>query len=163
MASTPRRNYLTRFVRPTVIEIWAPACSACRAMTPHLEEAALRYAGDVDLLMIDASRNPGIIRELGVLGTPTLIGVRNGSEVFRTTGRRGPTELGALFDSLAKPQNPPAGRGASRVDLSLRAIAGAALIAAGIVAGPAWALLAIGTLTLASTFPAAARLLLSRT
>ncbi len=132
---------LTTLDRPTVIEVWAPSCSVCKAMQPDLDAAAERYRGRVDLMMVNAADDVDAIRALGARGTPTLIGVRDGVEVFRHTGRRTSDELGALFEALAGGTTTPR---VGRSDLVLRVGTGAVLAGVGLVTGPVWPLVAIG-------------------
>jgi len=136
---------LTSLKRPTVIEIWAPGCGDCRAMQPHLNAVAERYRLSVDLMMIDASAHPETVRALGVWGTPTLIGVSAGRQVFRHTGRRAPAELEDLFLSLA---NGTAPSRVTRSDLVARTLGGTVLIGVGLSTGPIWPLVAVGGLVL---------------
>lgn len=126
---------------PTVIEIWSPTCVECRAMASDLEAVAADYSGRVGLELVNAFDELETVRSLGVKGTPTLIGLREGEEVFRTVGRRSRTELEALFEAVSIGGGAPAvGHG----DLVLRLGAGVALIGAGLLSGPAWALVGIG-------------------
>ncbi len=132
---------ITTLDRPAVIEVWAPSCSACRAMQPDLDAAAERYAGTVDLIMVNAAEDVDAIKALGARGTPTLVGVRDGVEVFRHMGRRSADELEGLFAALAE------GTASPRVgftDLAVRVGAGAILTIVGLIAGPAWPLVGIG-------------------
>ena len=72
-----------------------------------------------------------------------MIGYSNGEEVFRSTGRRTSAELDSMFEAVAAedvPQ-PVLGNG----DRVLRVGAGAALITLGLVSGPVWPLVGIGT------------------
>lgn len=125
---------------PTVLEIWSPGCVECRAMQPDLDAVAADYSDRVGLELVNAVDELESTRRLGVRGTPTLIGVREGKEVFRVVGRRTRSELEALFDAVAVGEAPAVGYG----DLWLRLGAGLILIAAGVLSGPAWALVGFG-------------------
>ena len=136
---------LTSLIRPTVIEIWAPGCGDCRAMQPHIDAVAEKYRSSVDLVMIDASTDPETVRALGVWGTPTLIGVSAGKQVFRHTGRRAAPELENLFLSLA---NGTAPSRVTRSDLLARTLGGMVLIGLGLSTGPIWPLVGVGGVVL---------------
>jgi hypothetical protein len=110
-------------------------------MQPDLDEVAGRFADRVDLEMINAAGAIDSVRALGVKGTPTLIGVRGGEEVFRFTGRRSLSELEELFTAVSTGGDT---RRVGRQDRLLRVAAGAVLVGAGLVAGPAWPLVGIG-------------------
>lgn len=109
-------------------------------MQPDLHAVAADHPG-VDLVVVDVGTDPTWARERGILGTPTLIGLRDGSEVFRHTGRRGRTELESLFAAVEGRVDPP---GVGRFDRTLRVGAGLVLTALGIAMGPAWPLVAVG-------------------
>lgn len=128
--------------RPTVIEVWAPSCAACRAMRSDLEAVATERAGDVELVLVDASRDIESVRTLGVMGTPTMIVVRDGSEQFRVTGRKSRAELEAIFRAAVGDGVVPLARG----DIAIRSATGVALIGVGMMSGPVWPLVVAGTL-----------------
>lgn len=111
-------------------------------MQPDLDAVAGEFDA-VDLVVLDATRDTAAVADLRVLGTPTLIAVRDGVELARFTGRRTRTELRALFDSVAT--GDPAGIAKmSSSDRIVWSVAGAALAGAGLLMGPAWPLVAIG-------------------
>lgn len=141
---------LAQFSKPTIVEVWAPSCAPCRAMKPNLEATAADFREEVDLVVVDASRQADAVRQLGVMGTPTLIGVRDGIELFRTTGRRNAEELAALFASTVdgSTRGKP---GVARADRLIRVSAGALLVLVGLVSGPTWLLVAIGGVVAASS------------
>lgn len=128
-------------VGPVVIEIWSPTCVECRAMQSDLDAVAADYSDRVDLQLVNAYDGLETVRTLGVKGTPTLIGVRAGEEVFRMIGRRSRSELEALFEVVASGEGAPeVGNG----DLWLRLGAGVVLVGAGLGSGPVWELVLIG-------------------
>jgi hypothetical protein len=111
-------------------------------MAPLIEALDAEHPG-VEVERIDAAADPRRARALGVLGTPTLIGLIGGSEVTRITGRRGRAELEALFAGLDAGTLPGRSRKPSTESL-LRAGAGALVAGIGAVTGPAWPLVAVG-------------------
>lgn len=117
--------------RPVVVEFWAPWCMPCRAMAPALEQAARDFAGQVDLLKINADQHPELLRELGILGIPTILVASGGNELFRRTGAQSTDALQAIFRAALAGQVPA--RGIHPLDRSLRATAGVAFIALGLV------------------------------
>lgn len=115
--------------RPLLVEFWAPWCVPCRVISPILTKMQEKYAGQVDLLRINADESADVLKKLGVLGIPAMIGYRQGAEVFRKTGMRPADEIDGLFASLAGVATPVRGPGA--ITRLIRAGAGLALIAAG--------------------------------
>lgn len=126
--------------RPTIVEVWSPTCADCRAMQADLDAVAARHP-DVALVVVDASTEAAWAREWGVLATPTLLGLRDGEEVFRHAGRRSAAELEELFAGLESGRRPS---GIGRTDTALQLVAGAVLVAVGVATGPAWVLVGVG-------------------
>lgn len=120
-------------------------------MQPHLDAAAAEFSDTVDLVRVNAAAAPDVVRALNVMGTPTLIGVHRGVEVFRFTGRRSRAELDDLFRAVAVGAE-TAGVGGQ--DALLRVGTGVVLVGIGLVLGPAWPLAAIGAaVTALGLFP----------
>jgi len=130
---------------PTILEIWAPTCAECKAMQPDLDEVAEEFSDRVDMRMISAADELEMIGGLGVRATPTLIGVREGREVFRIVGRRSRTELYELFEGVVGEGPVPR---VGRQDVVVRALAGSALLVVGLASGPVWPLVILGTAVL---------------
>lgn len=133
-------------IAPTVVEIRTQGCPACAAMEPHLRVVADRHAGTVDFIQVDASSDPSTAANLGVKGTPTLVGFRDGVEVVRTIGRLSSSELDDLFTAIAEGTAPP--RLGMR-DATIRIAGGLSVAAIGVVSGPVWPLVAIGAVVTA--------------
>ncbi len=130
---------------PTLIEVWAPWCSACKAMEGDLLDVAGEHAEMVRLEQVNAAENADRVKALSVMATPTLIGYHDGVGVFRSTGRASRSELEDMFRALeaGKPA-PPAGRTESILAVG----AGIVLIAASAITGPSLGLAAIGVAVL---------------
>ncbi|WP_082142937.1 thioredoxin family protein [Levilinea saccharolytica] len=118
---------------PTLVEFWAPWCAPCRAMTPDLERAAEEHRDGVTLLRINADSSHELLRQLGVMGIPTLIGYQQGQEVFRRTGAQNIDGIREMFTALSA--NRPLRRGPSPADRVLRLGAGLALVILGLSQG----------------------------
>jgi hypothetical protein len=110
-------------------------------MRGDIEAAA--FGGHVDLLVVDASRDREEADALMVKGTPTLIGVHSGREVFRITGRRSASELEDLFAALGS-EEVAVEPGIGRIDRHVRMATGLVLAALGLSVGPAWPLVVVG-------------------
>lgn len=125
---------------PLVVEFWAPWCGPCRAMAPALNAAERAFEGRVSLLRINADESADLLRELGVMGIPTLLLFHQGRELARRTGAQSPADLQTLFESAASGAA-PAPTGVRPADRALRLAAAAALFALGLTSGPAWLLI----------------------
>jgi thioredoxin-like negative regulator of GroEL len=133
----------TEYIKPTVVEVMTPRCVECRAMQPDLDAVADHHSGTVDLVVVDATKETERVAELKVLGTPTLIAVKDGAEVARFTGRRSRAELTELFAAVADGDAGTISR-TSRSDRVVWATAGVLLVGAGLVAGPSLPLVVLG-------------------
>ena len=69
-----------------LIDVWAPWCGPCRAMAPMFERAAQKLEPKVRLLKLNADTAPEVSARLGISGIPTLLLMRHGREVSRTSG-----------------------------------------------------------------------------
>jgi len=137
---------------PTLIEVWAPWCSACKAIEDDVLAAADRFGGSVQFERVNAASHPDMVEKLKVMGTPTLIGFSGGAEVYRSTGRPSPQEIEAVFEALENGTPPP--RSTRRSDLVLRLGGGSVLVVLGLMAGPSVPLVLIGSAVLSlATIP----------
>lgn len=71
---------------PVVIDLWAEWCGPCRLMTPSFEAAAPRLEPRVRLGKLDTKAEPAIAGRYGIRGIPSLIMIRKGQELARTSG-----------------------------------------------------------------------------
>jgi thioredoxin 2 len=71
---------------PVIVDLWAPWCGPCRAVSPALEELAREMAGRVKLVKVNVDESPATAQRFGVQGIPTLVLVDHGRIVARQTG-----------------------------------------------------------------------------
>jgi thioredoxin len=130
---------------PVVVDVWASWCGPCRRMAPALDQMGSEFAGRVDVLKLDAGREPVLVQELGVLGVPTLLVYRGDQELARRVGAQSHEGLRTLFvaaeSGLApEPARVPAGERLFRLGVS------ALLFVVGWSAGPSPLILAVSAL-----------------
>ena len=71
---------------PLVIDFWADWCGPCRMMTPNFEMAAPRLEPLVRLGKLDTEAEPEIAQRYGIRGIPSMVMIKKGREVDRTSG-----------------------------------------------------------------------------
>lgn len=71
---------------PILVDVWAPWCGPCRTMAPMFEEAAAALEPEVRLLKLNADEAPNISARLGIRSIPTLLLLRSGQLVARSSG-----------------------------------------------------------------------------
>jgi thioredoxin 2 len=71
---------------PILVDVWAPWCGPCRTMTPMFEQAAAVLEPEVRLLKLNADEAPGISARLGIRSIPTLLLLRSGQVIARSSG-----------------------------------------------------------------------------
>src|SRR5262245_28286844 len=71
---------------PVLVDLWAPWCGPCRAVSPALENLARDRAGRVKLVKVNVDESPATAGRFGVQGIPTLLVLHKGTVVARQTG-----------------------------------------------------------------------------
>ncbi len=71
---------------PVIVDLWAPWCGPCRAVSPALEQLARDLAGRVKLVKVNVDTSPQISQRFGAQAIPTLLVLRGGQVAARQTG-----------------------------------------------------------------------------
>ena len=71
---------------PVLVDFWGPQCGPCLALKPEVEKLAENYGGKLKLVEIDASKNKRLCLGLKVLGLPTFLIYKDGTEIDRLKG-----------------------------------------------------------------------------
>ena len=89
-------------VLPVLVDIWAPWCGPCRAVSPALEHLAAEFAGRIKLVKINADDAPGISARFEVRAIPTLLVMLGDRVLSRQTGAAPEAQLRSwLEEALA--------------------------------------------------------------
>jgi thioredoxin len=128
-----KKGFLDRLGKnpqPVLVDLWAPWCVPCRSIEPALKRLEKEYEGRVDVWKVNADEQPGLLRELGVYGIPTLIVFHSGRELIRRVGAQSPGALKDLFEAALSGEKPDRSELALQERL-LRIAAGLLLIGLG--------------------------------
>jgi len=89
-----------------LIDFYAAWCEPCKWVEPILDNVIKNYSGKIKLQKIDIDERPEAAKEKHVLSVPTLVLLKNGTEVWRMRGFDTAPSLIRIFDSFLKKTNP---------------------------------------------------------
>lgn len=84
-----RENYETEVNgsdKPVLVDFWGPQCKPCLALMPSVEEIEKEYEGKLKVTKLNATENRMLCAKLRVMGLPTFLFYKNGTEVKRIKG-----------------------------------------------------------------------------
>jgi len=93
-----------------LVDLWAPWCGPCRAVSPALERLAHADAGRVKLVKVNVDEAPAVAERFGVRGIPTLVVLRRGAVVARQTGAAPEQALRTWLDDALRDADQSTGR-----------------------------------------------------
>jgi thioredoxin 1 len=79
-----RDNFKDLVAQGTVlVDVWGPDCRPCLALLPHVEALAEKYAGEVQVIKLEAPKARRLCMELSIMGMPAFLLFRDGTQVAR--------------------------------------------------------------------------------
>ncbi len=86
--------------KPVLVDLWAPWCGPCRALSPVVEEIAKEYAGKAVVGKLNTDENPATATALRVSAIPTLVFVKGGKVVGQMVGVQSKAAIKQRLDAL---------------------------------------------------------------
>ncbi len=86
--------------KPVLVDLWAPWCGPCRALSPVVEEIAKEYAGKAVVGKLNTDENPATAAALRVSAIPTLVFVKGGKVVEQMVGVQSKAAIKQRLDAL---------------------------------------------------------------
>jgi putative thioredoxin len=71
------------------VDLWAPWCGPCKALSPIIERVVEATAGAVDLVKVNVDENPMVAQSFEVQSIPAVFAIRNRQVVDRFVGALG--------------------------------------------------------------------------
>lgn len=71
---------------PVMVDFWAEWCGPCHAIAPSVTKMAEEFDGRAVVAKLNADDYPDILGRYGIMGIPTLIYFKGGTEVDRVVG-----------------------------------------------------------------------------
>jgi thioredoxin 1 len=71
---------------PVVVDFWAPWCTPCERIEPHLRALAEAWRGRARFVRLDVDESVGVPGRLGILSIPTVVLFAGGEERARVVG-----------------------------------------------------------------------------
>ena len=85
---------------PVIIDLWAPWCGPCKALTPILESSAADYEGKVKVVKLNIDESPTIAAKYQVMSIPTVLFFKDGNVESQVIGLVGKDKIARKIDTM---------------------------------------------------------------
>ncbi len=85
---------------PVLVDLWAPWCGPCRALTPTIDAIAAEYEGKLKVVKVNIDESPTVAANYSVMSIPTLLIFKDGNVEGQIVGLVGKEKIEAKFTNL---------------------------------------------------------------
>ncbi len=82
-----------RSALPVLVDMWAPWCGPCQALTPIVESLAKELSGKMRVGKLNVDENPVTASRFRIQSIPALLVFKNGREIDRIVGAQPKAEI----------------------------------------------------------------------
>ena len=90
------QNEVVNSDKPVLLDFWAPWCGPCRMVVPIVEEIAGERS-DIRVGKINIDDQPELANQFRIMSIPTLVVMKNGKIVNRSTGAKSKKDILAMI------------------------------------------------------------------
>ena len=90
-------------VIPVIVDLWAPWCEPCKALTPIIEAAVNATEGKVELATVNIDENPQVRQTFQVQSIPAVYAFKDGAIVDGFMGAQGEHAYHGMAYPMAYP------------------------------------------------------------
>ena len=85
-----------------IVDIWAPWCGPCKALTPILERHAIKKKEQLEVVKVNIDENQAIASQLRIQSIPAVFAFSDGQPVDGFMGAKSEPEVEKFFEALIK-------------------------------------------------------------
>ena len=97
-------NFIQNSDLPILIDLWADWCGPCKMMAPHFSQVAAQNP-TVIFAKIDTEASPRLSQAFNIRSIPTLVLMKNSTELARMSGALRATEMQQWLDQQLQQHN----------------------------------------------------------
>lgn len=71
---------------PVLVDFYADWCGPCKMLAPIIETLATEYEGKIKIGKLNVDNAPNTAQNYGIMSIPTLLYIKNGKVVNKSTG-----------------------------------------------------------------------------